>query len=103
MSDPVYMEDSELLDFIIRMKRKARRADHGRIKRISYSEDDRQNTLKVIEMVSARGGTIADVAEMLSVNQTTLMGWIDKFTDPESNWHIRDIALRLRSTFGVVQ
>ena len=97
------MEDSELLDFIIRMKRKARRADQGHVKRIHYSDDDRQNALKVLDMVEIRGGGIDDVSEMLSVNRTTLMGWIDKYTDPDSNWHLRDLALRLQSAFRQVQ
>ena len=89
------MTDSELCDFICVMKRKARRAHKGRAKRIAYTEKDRQNTIKVLEMVEARGGTLMDVCEMLSVNRHTMMGWLEKFTSPDSDWHLSDVASRL--------
>ena len=98
------MTDSELLDFICRMKHKARRAEKGRIKRVNYTENDRQQTIKLLGSVEARSGQedngLNIVCEMLSLNYSTLMGWLEKYTDPESDWHLRDIALRMVAAYG---
>ena len=93
------MTDSELMDFICVMKRKARRAQRGRVHRVAYSDNDRQQTMKLLDSFSARGdeNAIKTVCEMLSLNESTLMGWLDKFTDPQCDWHLRDIATRLRN------
>lgn len=96
-NDTQPLSDSELLDFICRMKRKARRAQNGRVRRVAYSENDRQQTIKMLEAVEARDGSsgVKIVCEMLSLNESTLMGWLEKYTDPQGDWHLRDVALRM--------
>jgi|15BtaG_2_1085339.scaffolds.fasta_scaffold61014_2 transposase-like protein len=91
------MEDSEILDFIVRMKRKARRAADGTVTRIHYTDDDRCSAIKLLDCVESRGGSLADVAELLSVNKSTLQNWLGKFTEPGTNWHLKHTAQRLSS------
>ena len=98
------MSDSELLDFICRMKNKARRAYKGKTRRVAYTDADRQQTIKLMEAIEARGDSEAmkNVCEMLSLNPTTLHGWLEKFTDPAGDWHMRDMALRMLTKYTEV-
>ena len=97
------MTDSEVLDFICRMKRKARRAASGGVTRVRYTDEERQTAIKILESVEARGSdsAVKTTCEMLSINQSTLMNWLEKYTSPEGNWHLRDMALRLHAALTV--
>ena len=92
----------ELMDYIMRMKRKARRGCSGAAKRTSYTDSDRRNAMLLLGMVERRGGTLREAAEIISVNPVTLASWLDKFTKPDSDWQMRDQAVFLRNALEVV-
>ena len=96
------LSDNELLDFIIRMKRKARKACNGKFTRISYTQEDRELAVKVLELVEGSGGTAADACEMLSLNKRTLHQWLDRFTEPDTDWTLRQSASRLMEAHGAL-
>ena len=85
------LSDAALIDFIIRMKRKARRK--GRAVRVAYTQAEREKAILLYNEADQRGGTLADVAEMLGMHQSTLLSWIEKATQPGSNWNLGNVNL----------
>ena len=91
------MTDAELLDFIVQMKRKARRS--GNARRVSYSQSERERAIRLLQEVENKGGTLADTADMLGMHAGTLSNWLHKATEPGSNWKLEGLdANRLLET-----
>lgn len=79
--------DSEYLDFLIVMKRKARRSN-GTVKRVRCTQKEREQAIHILGIVTAKGGTLKDAAEMMGLNESTLWQWYEKATAPESEWKL---------------
>ena len=84
------MSDSEMLDYIVGMKRKARRSKG--VKRVAYVQRDRERAMALLNEVENRGGCLADVADMLGMTTTTLTSWLRKATEPGTKWQLSDRA-----------
>ena len=80
------MTDAEVLDFIVCMKRKARRSGH--VRRVSYTQADREKAVLLYAEIDVRGGSIGDAADVMGMHPTTLAGWLKKATEPESDWNL---------------
>lgn len=86
------MSDAELMDFLVCMKRKARRSGHAR--RVSYTQAEREKAIKVLDDVDKRGGSVADAADMMGMHTSTLMGWLKQATEPDSDWRLDSLRVQ---------
>ena len=91
------IDDLQVLDFIMRMKRRARRKYSGKAQRVSYTQGDRTSAIQLLAAIEARGGTLRDAAEIMSVNEATLLNWLDRFTSPDTDWQMRAFATDLKN------
>ena len=73
------------LRHLLEMKR-VRNHYKARRRRCHYTDEQRQLTMEFTEWVLCQGGTIEGAAELLSMNKSTLMGWVDRYTAPEEHF-----------------
>ena len=72
-----------MLDYLVHMKALAKEC-RGRGRRVSYSDEDKVRALEFVEEVETTGGTLEDAADLLSMHRSTLMGWLERATAPDS-------------------
>ena len=75
----------ELLGFLLHMKALAKEC-RSRRRRVHYGNHDKVRALNLLEQIEAKGGTLEDAAELLSMHRATLVGWLDRMTGGEGEW-----------------
>lgn len=73
------------LEFLLHMKEHANAA-RARGRRVHYTDEDKGKAITFLSTVERAGGSLEDAAELMSMHRSTLMGWLDRYTDPKATF-----------------
>lgn len=82
------MHNADHLEFLLQMKGIAKEA-RSRGRRCRYPDDMKGKALSFLADVERAGGNLEDAAELMSMHRATLLGWIDRATDPDRDWGVK--------------
>jgi hypothetical protein len=73
------------LAFLLHMKAQANHS-RARGRRVHYTDEDKGKAMSFLSAVESAGGDLEAAAELMSMHRSTLLGWLDRYTDPRANF-----------------